>query len=411
MHFEIKDSGIGMTPEQVEKIFDPFTQAESGTTRKYGGTGLGLAITKNIIELMGGRINIDSAPGIGSRFSFDLVFDTVDESSDKTQRKTIDHGEIEKPFFNGEILLCEDNIMNQEVITEHLARVGLKTVIAENGKVGVDMVRERMEKGEKQFDLVFMDIHMPVMDGLEASAKIIELKADVPVVAMTANIMSTDTEIYQRSGMRDFIGKPFTSQELWRCLLKYLSLSKKSGKQDETVEADRDFNKSIRMLFVKQNKNIYDEITGALNVNDIKLAHRLAHSLKSNAAQIGKTLLQQAAANIEARLKDGGNDVTDEQLKILESEMNAVLNELLPQYDEYSAASENEETGFLSPEKIREMFGKLEPLLKNGNSECLKYMDDLRLVPDSGDLIRHMEEFEFGRAMEDLELLKNSNLN
>ncbi|MCL2210063.1 MAG: ATP-binding protein [Treponema sp.] len=410
MHFEIKDSGIGMTSEQVEKIFDPFTQAESGTTRKYGGTGLGLAITKNIIELMGGRIHIDSAPGIGSRFSFDLVFDTVDESSDKTQRKTIDHGDIERPFFSGEILLCEDNLMNQEVITEHLARVGIKTIIAENGKVGVEMVRERMEKGEKQFDLIFMDIHMPVMDGLEASAKIIQFNTGIPIVAMTANIMSTDTEIYRKSGMQDFIGKPFTSQELWRCLLKYFSLSQKSGKQDLTVEADKDFNKSIRMLFVKQNRNICEEIAGALKANDIKIAHRLAHTLKSNAAQIGKTLLQQAAANIEARLKNGENDVTEENLKILEAEMNAVLNELLPQYNEYIAASVKGEAPPFSPEKIRETFEKLEPLLKNGNSECLKYMDDLRSVPGSEDLIRHMEDFELGKAMTDLELMKISYL-
>ncbi|MDR0464594.1 MAG: response regulator [Treponema sp.] len=222
MHFEIKDSGIGMTPEQVSKIFEPFIQAESGTTRKYGGTGLGLTITNNIVKLMGGELLVDSMPGVGTKFCFDLTFDAIDYSSDKNSEQTLMLDEIEKPFFNGEILLCEDNTMNQEVICDHLARVGLKTIVADNGKIGVDMVKRRMNYGEKQFDLIFMDIHMPVMDGLEASAKIIELKTGIPVIAMTANIMSGDWDIYKKSGMNDCVGKPFTSQELWRCLLKYL---------------------------------------------------------------------------------------------------------------------------------------------------------------------------------------------
>jgi CheY-like chemotaxis protein len=222
MYFEVKDSGIGMTPEQIEKIFDPFMQAETGTTRQYGGTGLGLVITKSIVELMGGTLSVESAPGIGSKFSFDITFDTIDIDEDRLEKK-IALNELEKPLFEGEVLLCEDNVMNQQVICEHLARVGFKTVVAENGKIGVEMVKDRREKGEKQFDLIFMDIHMPVMDGIEASTKIIELDAGIPIVAMTANIMSGDLEKYKQSGMSDFIGKPFTSQELWRCLLKYIN--------------------------------------------------------------------------------------------------------------------------------------------------------------------------------------------
>jgi PAS domain S-box-containing protein len=219
-HFEIKDSGIGMTEDQIKRIFEPFIQAETGTTRKYGGTGLGLAISKNFIELMGGALAVESAPGIGSKFSFDLTFDTIDINGyEALERKSV-LNEMAKPFFDGEILLCEDNVMNQQVICEHLARVGLKTVVAENGKIGVEMVQSRKEKGKKQFDLIFMDMHMPVMDGLEAAAKIIELDTGVPMVAMTANIMSDDRELYKASGMTDCVGKPFSSQELWHCLVK-----------------------------------------------------------------------------------------------------------------------------------------------------------------------------------------------
>jgi len=221
MHFEIKDSGIGMTKEQIDKIFDPFTQGESGTTRKYGGSGLGLAITKNIIEMMNGKLIVESTPGVGSKFSFDITFDTIPITENEVLEKKLTYNELKKPVFEGEVLICEDNEMNKFVISEHLSRVGLKTVIADNGKIGVDMVRKRIKKKEKQFDLIFMDMHMPVMDGFEASAEILKLNPDIPMVAMTANIMIDDVEIYKASGMHDCLGKPFTSQELWRCLLKY----------------------------------------------------------------------------------------------------------------------------------------------------------------------------------------------
>ena len=222
MYFEVKDSGIGMHPDQIKRIFDPFTQAEK-TMRKYGGTGLGLAITKNIIELMGGKLSVESTPGIGSKFSFELTFNTVNVSDEELLGKKTTPGGSEKPSFEGEVLLCEDSAINQEIICEHLSKVGLKTVVADNGKIGVDLVKSRLEKGVKMFDLIFMDMHMPVMDGLDAAAKILELDTKVPIVAMTANIMANDREIYKRSGINDCVGKPFTSQELWRCLVKYFT--------------------------------------------------------------------------------------------------------------------------------------------------------------------------------------------
>ncbi|MDR2728072.1 MAG: response regulator, partial [Chitinispirillales bacterium] len=196
MYFEVKDSGIGIKAEQTAKIFSPFVQAETGTTRKYGGSGLGLSITKNIIELMGGRLSIESTPGVGTEFSFSLKFDAVSVSGEYKAAERIIFDNIEKPAFEGEILLCEDNSMNQQVICEHLARVGLKTVVAVNGKEGVDMVKNRALNGGKQFDLIFMDIHMPVMDGLEAADRISEIDAKIPIIALTADIMTDARESY-----------------------------------------------------------------------------------------------------------------------------------------------------------------------------------------------------------------------
>jgi signal transduction histidine kinase/DNA-binding response OmpR family regulator len=414
IQFEVKDSGIGMTSEQIEKVFDPFMQAESGTTRKYGGTGLGLAITKNIIELMGGKLCVESSMGIGSKFSFELTFNTTDAVNNDRFETVNDFITVEKPMFEGEVLLCEDNVMNQQVICEHLARVGLKTVIAENGKVGVEMLQNRMENGRNQFNLIFMDMHMPVMDGLEASAKIRELDLGIPIVAMTANVMSNDKETYESRGMNDCVGKPFTSQELWRCLLKFLKpvsteSSHVSQKQDNMqLRSDAQLMRELQLMFVENNQKIHEEIVKAINENDAKTAHRLAHTLKSNAGQIGKTILQQAAAGVELLLKDGIIPELEEKLKeklfILKSELNTVLSELSPLLDYVGKSEENQTPVPPIPdsEKIHELLAKLETLLKGGNPECVKMIDDLRAVPNSGHLIKKIENFEFETALLEL---------
>jgi len=219
VYFEVKDTGIGMTSDQTAIIFDPFIQVQSGTTRNYGGTGLGLTITKKIIDLMGGNIVVESTPDVGSKFSFLLSFEMVTSGAgDKDNENTFD--DSKKPVFAGEVLLCEDSILNQQVASDNLTKVGIKTVIAENGKKGVELVESKV--GEKQFDLIFMDIHMPVMDGVEAAEKIAKIDPNIPIVAMTANIMPDDVESYIKAGMKECLGKPFVSKDLLRCLLRYL---------------------------------------------------------------------------------------------------------------------------------------------------------------------------------------------
>jgi PAS domain S-box-containing protein len=407
-HFEIKDSGIGMTDEQIKRIFEPFIQAETGTTRKYGGTGLGLSISKNFIELMGGNLVVESIPGIGSKFSFDLTFDTVDVNSYETFERKAVLDEIEKPAFNGEVLLCEDNEMNQQVICEHLSRVGLKTIVAENGKAGIQEVQSRREKGEKQFDLIFMDIHMPVMDGIEAAAKIIELETGVPIVAMTANIMASDMEIYETSGMHDCIGKPFTSQELWRCLLKYLkpvnganAAQKSPQAEDVQIDYDLEFQNALKKSFIKNSQAKLEEIKKALEDGDIKLAHRLVHTLKGNAGQIGKTALKQAAADVEYQLKDGENLVTVGQMALFEKELGAALSELAADFAP-SGKPDKAQGETLDADAKRKLFDELELMLKMGNPESRKYSDSLRQISGSETLIQQIEDFEFESALSSL---------
>ncbi|MCL2378246.1 MAG: ATP-binding protein [Defluviitaleaceae bacterium] len=222
IYWEVTDSGIGMTKDQIIRISEPFMQADSSITRKYGGTGLGIPIINGILGMLGGKLAIESTPGIGSKFSFELTFDTV-ESEDATQRPTV-VSSIEKPHFSGEILVCEDSEMNQLVIRKHLQRFGLSCVTANNGQDGVNIVAKRMENGEKPFDLILMDIYMPIMDGLDAAAAIIKMGCPTPVVAITANVMPDDINIYRNAGMPDCIEKPFATKDLLSVLHKYLRL-------------------------------------------------------------------------------------------------------------------------------------------------------------------------------------------
>ncbi|MCL2231483.1 MAG: PAS domain-containing protein [Treponema sp.] len=414
MYFEVKDSGIGMSDDQMARIFFPFMQAETGTTRKYGGTGLGLTITKNIVEMMGGKLSVESVVDVGSRFSFVLTFDTIDAVEGEMLTRKAIFKDFEKPVFEGEVLICEDNVMNQQVICEHLARVGLDTVVAENGKAAVEMVQNRIGQTGKQFDIIFMDIHMPVMDGLEAAAKIIELNVNIPIIAMTANIMSDDMEVYRKSGMTECVGKPFTSQELWRCLLKYFSpLGWEVVRDNRYTQTDNELRQKLIGNFLKDNRHIYSDITGAIETGDIKLAHRLAHTLKSNAAHLNSTRLQLASAAIEQQLKNGKNQVSRNQMLLFKAEMEAALSQFMVEFEANSGAQREspqavQKTEALDENSARQLIFKLEGMLEMGNPECIKIAGDLRRIPAEllksssaqpiEEVIQHIDDFDFERA-------------
>ena len=393
VYFEVSDSGIGMTSQQIVKVFDPFVQADSSTTRNFGGTGLGLTITKNIISLMGGILCLDSSPGVGTMFSFTLSFETIDASSDipgYTSSST-----LERPHFEGHILICEDNSLNQQVISEHLARVGIRSFIAENGKIGLEMVQERIRTGLKPFDLIFMDVFMPVMDGIEAARKINELGTGTPIVAMTANVMTNELEKYEQSGMTGHVSKPFTSQELWRCLLMYFKPVGIDRLGENDYVSDREeLHKKLCAKFVQDNRNKYEEISGAISSGDTVLAHRLAHTLKTNAGMIGQTLLQETAAEIESALRHG-YALHPGLISGLEEQLLEALEECTSMLAASSAAAP-EET--LDSELALTLLRKLDAMLANINPECVDLIDDLRAIPGTQELSRQIEDYDFESA-------------
>ena len=398
LHFMVNDTGIGMTPEQVAKIFDPFAQADASTTRKYGGTGLGMAIARNTLDLMGSRLIVDSEPGEGTSIEFELTLNTTDKRPEMLEMSNLADN-LDKPAFEGDVLVCEDNHVNQRVIIDHLGRVGLNVEIAGNGQEGIDKIQARIDKGMTPFDLILMDIHMPVMDGMEATQKIIQMGTGTPVVAMTANIMSDDKEMYTTAGMADYVGKPFTSQELWRCLLRFLvpvgfTATTEKSEEDE----DKEFLNKLKADFLTTNQNRFNEILHALDSEDITLAHRLAHSLKSNAGLIGKTTLQKTAAETERMLKDGECKVTEAQLNNLRIELYAVLDELSRNLTQVPANEQADEVTSINTSVMWKVLGDLEPLLKSGRPESRKMIDDIKAIPGSDELIRHMEDYDFDAA-------------
>ncbi|MCL2665422.1 MAG: ATP-binding protein, partial [Defluviitaleaceae bacterium] len=404
LHFSIKDSGIGMTPEQIANIFVPYMQGDESIARKYGGTGLGIPITKKIIELMGGSLITESVPGKGSTFSFTIKFNKS-AKNETMSAKYSKSSVVEKPNFTGDVLVCEDNYLNLQVICEHLLWVGIKAVVARNGKEGYEIVAKRVENGEKPFDLIYMDIHMPVMDGMEAASKITALGVKTPIVAVTANVMSSDLKSYKENGMADCLAKPFSSQELWSSLKKYLTVKNVTvtGKRQLAGFNDAMLD-SFKKHFVNDNQNTYDEITEALKNGDMRMARILVHTLKGNSGQIEEQKLREAAIEVEKAILEEKRENIGFLMANMQKELLIVLEKLAPMLDK--DASEAKTVKNADIEQMRKIFEKLEPMLINRNPECEGMLDELKTIQGTDELAQHINKFKFKPALEELAKLK-----
>ena len=208
LRFSVRDSGIGIEPGKINAVFGRFTQADDSTTRRYGGTGLGLVISKHLVELMGGSVEVESAPGAGSRFWFDLPFDAAE---DVPAARAVDVSAAQR--IAARVLLVEDNQVNQEVLCAMLNLAGADVLPVDNGELAVLTLRR------EEFDIVLMDCQMPVMDGYEATRRIRREEAPgrhVPIIALTANAFSEDRERCLAAGMDDYITKPVSMKLLAR---------------------------------------------------------------------------------------------------------------------------------------------------------------------------------------------------
>ncbi|MCR3905586.1 MAG: response regulator [Tenericutes bacterium] len=215
LSFKIKDTGIGMTKSQKKRLFEEFEQADTSTTRIYGGTGLGLSISKKLAELMHGTIEVETELNEGSEFILNLPLEVDEHESTRKQIEKEDEA-LPKPKEGSRVLVAEDNFLSQKLAHRILSNMGMIVTVANNGKIALDLAKTN------KYDLIILDIQMPVMDGLEAAKEIRKIDQETPILAMTANAFAEDRALCMDAGMNDFIAKPIDPKSLSRSLSSWL---------------------------------------------------------------------------------------------------------------------------------------------------------------------------------------------
>lgn len=310
--FRVSDTGIGISPENVTRIFERFNQESSDTTRKFGGTGLGLSIVKSLVEMHGGEIALQSELGIGSVFTLLLPYKkpTSKEMAMFQEDAPSDDAGLLKGLS---VLVAEDNVLNQKLVERLLQDMGLSVDIAANGKAAVEMITSR------PYDFVLMDMQMPVMDGYEAATTIRQqLKSDVPIIAMTAHAMQGEKEKCLRLGMNDYIAKPLRIKELHEKLTKVRRgetihrQGEKSGGKDYANGSEIDFtylmeatggnNEFISELLTMCMKSITEDIAILLDASehrDMGRVKHISHKMQSTSSMAGVKTLTETLKRIE----------------------------------------------------------------------------------------------------------------
>jgi len=330
LSIKVIDTGIGMSPEQPAKLFQPFTQADESMTRRFGGTGLGLTICLRLVQLMGGGFTVKSEPGVGSSFAFTLRCRRAAPGSVRTAAA---RPAVERRF-SGRVLIAEDNAINRRVARANLRRLGLEVLEAEHGAEALEIL------ACEQVDLVLMDLHMPVMDGLEATRRIRATEVDgrrnvrLPIVAITANAMREALDACVSAGMDGFLPKPFQRQQLLEILTRWLPASPlrevaaiapdraPSGAAgaakpplDEVIDAAAyahlvdlmgDELPVLAREFLNSSTQSVAAIRDALNAQDATRLKRQAHMLQSGARAFGALTFCRLASELEAAATAGG---------------------------------------------------------------------------------------------------------
>ncbi|HCL04820.1 MAG TPA: hypothetical protein DHW64_02145 [Chitinophagaceae bacterium] len=305
--FTVSDTGIGIPEDKTNVIFDAFTQAGPDIARNYGGAGLGLAICKGLVELQQGSITVSNIPGGGSVFSVSLPYEVQETNNDATDDSLLLKG---KRF-----LVVEDNEVNQKLVSYVLKKVGGAVDIAHNGRMAIDL----LENKTAYYDLIIMDIQMPVMDGYEATEYIrTVLQLQTPIIAMTATALKGDQEKAEQVGMNEFMLKPFDFNDLYKRLVKLIATKKETiTENDTTMNGEKLYDLSlleglddkeslldVLNLFLENTPNQIKELSILGTTEQYDDIYKLAHKLKGALAMLQASRISELLGKIEANARE-----------------------------------------------------------------------------------------------------------
>lgn len=441
--FSVKDTGIGMTAEHVSKLFKPFSQADSSMTRRFGGTGLGLAISKHLVEMMGGKIQVESQPGQGSTFYFTIKLErcrpstrhhaparlpspVLDPSSKPIGQKSL------SLLKRSKILFVEDNVINQELTREILTTLGIDVDIAQNGREALDLLEK------SSYDLILMDVQMPAMSGLETTAAIKENPAwrHIPIVAMTAHDTVRDKQECIKAGMSDYITKPLNVNILISILVKWIPPSPHDlwgqiPPAGQIRAADRSQepppfsipgvnvaeglerlqgNKRVylRLLksFVEHHRDIQQDIAQAIDAGHFDKVAATAHTIKGAAANLSMAAVAESASRLQELARGGDVQGMISTLKRLSAEIKST-REWMTQWAQTERELPGKETVPASVDRhsISEIFREFDCLLKKSDlraqaffNEWKRYIQGNHVDADIDIMEQLLTNLEYGKA-------------
>ena len=433
IRFEVEDSGIGLTDEQIARLFQPFEQADVSTTRQYGGTGLGLAISRQLVGLMGGEIGVASKPGSGSTFWFQLPLELarspVESDIDMpqaTQAKVL----APRPPASVQVLVVEDDPINQEVACEQLTNEGFRVRLAENGAVALELAKVT------RFDLVLMDVQMPVMDGLTATRALRQLPGyrNAPILAMTASVFADDRRACLDAGMDDVVFKPFNPMEFlakvcrwtgavlgkrtdgqgsgllakiplqWQGLVKIAGLDPLAG----VAALAGNWRSYARLLhsFARDRRGEGGQLRAMAEHRQLRDLKYAAHRLKGVAGTLGALALRDAALQVEHIVL--AQDPTDSALVGAVAELARLQDALVADIEAHVSQSTVTVVPDVDWSQVRSVASELELLLANGDfrAQTVVRASESLLRAAMGDhygpFAQEMESFRFEEALQRL---------
>ena len=432
LEFQVSDTGIGLATEQIAALFQPFTQADTSTTRRFGGVGLGLSICKCLVELMGGSLGGRGEPDKGSTFGFTASFGPARSLVPAPQPIASVAADLQS-LRGARVLVVEDNLINLQITQLVLAQAGIKVTTAANGREAVAEV----EQSAEMFDLVLMDIQMPEMDGYEATRLIRRQWSaeELPIIAMTAHALPTEQEKCRNAGMNDHLSKPFDVLDLHDKLVRWIRPRSGVASQQAEVAVPHDADcevpelpglnvkaaltrmviplaryREFVILFGQEHQDDAALIRESLEAGDLAGARIAAHTLKGVAGNLAAINLCVVAGKLEAALKVGHPDEAAQYLPELTTYLAEVLSAAAI-LERESQGVVVQATPLVDPAEMPILLAELSRLLERrelGAQDLFAHVRPLLVLiaPDrTQQMARAMDKLDFRQALQELEAL------